>query len=108
MIRKCFSPLPAWLTRQSDFDLALCNKDFDRNGIGTDAVRLNALSATGLTGEALLAEVIFQGVGPDGSASILELRANTFADISGNSLDLAINDGKAFLYSQRLYLPAQR
>lgn len=90
------------------FDLSLCNKDFDRDGIGADAVRLNALSVTGLTGEALLAEVIFHGVGPDGSASILELRANTFADIIGNSLDLAIDDGKAFLYSQRLYLPAQR
>ncbi len=90
------------------FDLALCNKDFDNDGIGTDAIRLNALSSTGLTGGALLAEITFQAISPDGSASILELIADTFANTGGNPLDLSIYDGKAFVYSQRLYLPAQR
>lgn len=90
------------------FDLALCNKDFDSDGIGTDVVRLNALSSTGLVGEATLAEITFKAIGPDGSYSPLELLAPTFANTSGNALDLSIHDGKALIYSQRLYLPAQR
>ena len=88
-------------------DLALCNKDFDNDGIGTDAVRLNALSATGVSGEMHLAEITFKAIGADGSSSILELIANTFVTTSGSPLHPAINDGEAKIYSQRLYLPAQ-
>jgi len=90
------------------FDLALCNKDFDSDGIGTDAVRLNALSSTGVSGDAPLAEITFKAIGPDGSSSMLELLTSTFANTSGDPFDLSINDGKAYVYSQRLFLPAQR
>ena len=46
-----------------EFDLALCNKDFDSDGVGTDAIRLNALSTTGISGKALLAEITFEAIG---------------------------------------------
>ena len=93
---------------ENDFDLALCNKDFDSDGIGTDAVRLNALSTAGFSGATRLAEITFKAIGPDGSASNLELFASTFANTSGHPLDLSIQDGEALIYSQRLFLPAQR
>ena len=34
----------------------------------------------------------------------LELIADNFANTSGNPLDLSIDDGETFVYSQRLYL----
>ena len=91
-----------------NFDLALCNKDFDSDGIGTDVIRLNALSSTGVNGELLLADITFEAIGPDGSSSMLELIADTFANTSGNALDLSIDEGLAVIDAQRLYLPAQR
>ena len=92
----------------NDFDFGLCNKDFDNDGIGTDAVRLNALSTAGFSDATRLAEITFKAIGPNGSASNLELIADTFANTGGISLDLSIQDGEALIYSQRLFLPAQR
>lgn len=101
-------PLDCVADPRHSFDMAQCSKDFDNDGIGTDAVRFNALSSTGLDGATRLAEITFQAIGPDGSASLLELLASTFADAGGNPLAPAIHDGKALIYSQRLFLPNQR
>ena len=101
-------PVTCTADPDNDFDFGLCNTDFDNDGIGTDAVKLNAISTAGFSGVTRLAEITFQAIGPDGSASNLELVADTFANTSGIPLDLSIQDGKALIYSQRLFLPAQR
>ena len=105
---KVIQPLACVPDPEDSFDAAFCNEDFDDDGIGSDAVRLSVVSISGLGGDSRLADITFKAIGSDGSSSHLQLLGDTFADTNGQSLDLTIQDGEALIYSQRLFLPAQR
>jgi hypothetical protein len=71
------------------FDLALCNTD-----AGPGLVSFTAISAVGVTGDPLLAEITFQAIGDPGDNSPLTLTPTTFADPSGQPISVNVVNGQ--------------
>jgi hypothetical protein len=68
------------------FDAGICAADFDADGVGTDAVRLNAISTTGFSGGAELVQITFQAVGSARSVTSIESAVSVFANVTGEAL----------------------
>jgi len=73
----------------NDFDTALCNVEFQ-----TDAVRLTAISTSGVSGDVRLADITFFCLGDVGECSTLDVQVVTFADPSGNPIPFGDEDGE--------------
>ncbi|MGD9148519.1 MAG: cohesin domain-containing protein [Anaerolineae bacterium] len=84
-----------------EFDFALCNID-----LAPDQVGLTAISAFGVSGYVVLAEVTFLAVGETGESSSLTLTANTFAHPGGQPLAVTVHDGQLDIAAtSTIYLP---
>ena len=71
----------------SQFDSLLCNTE----SAGT--ARVAALSSTGITGDAVVAELVFQSAGAIGQVSPLTLTVETFVDIDATPIGVSRQDG---------------
>jgi hypothetical protein len=71
------------------YDFALCNWDN-----GTGVLTFSSISALGVPGDSLLADITFDGVGSTGDCSILDVVIDTFADPGGNPLPAVDEDGE--------------
>lgn len=76
------------------FDSALCNPDFDNDGIAPDIVRFNVASISGVSGDVSLADITFQDVGClPGSTINLDAAISVFADPAGSPIPVTDIDG---------------
>ncbi len=76
------------------FGSGFCNLTFEKNGIAPDAVRFNATSASGVSGNPILANITFQALGTSGATSILGVVIPVFADPAGNPIPVSNQDGQ--------------
>jgi hypothetical protein len=75
------------------FDSALCNPDFDRDGVNPDRARFAGISAGGVSGDLLLANLRFHCVGA--GISSLNVVVVTLTDPNGVPITLfSIQDGE--------------
>lgn len=79
------------------FDSGICNPDFDNDGIDPDAVRFNATSVLGVSGDLLVANITFEGQGQSGDTSGLNVVISVFADPGGNPVPVSGQDGQICL-----------
>lgn len=71
------------------FDFAYCNESY-----AADTVRLVAISAYGVTGSPVLAEISFLASGEPGQASPLLLALENFDDPSGTAIPVLVENGQ--------------
>jgi len=76
------------------FDFSYCNVAY-----ASDTVRFVAISAQGVTGNPVLAEVSFLAVGEPGQVSPLHLTADNFDDPSGTEVPVSMEDGQVRIAS---------
>jgi hypothetical protein len=82
-------------------DYALCNIDLAAGKVG-----FTSISAAGVTGSPLLAEVTFQAIGNPGESSALTLTPTTFAYPSGQPISVDQGTGKINVeLLSKIYLP---
>jgi hypothetical protein len=79
------------------FDSGFCNPDYDDDGVDPDAVRFNATSVLGVSGDALLTDITFDAVGQPGHTSVLNVAIFTFADPDGSPVPVTGQDGQICL-----------
>ena len=76
------------------FDMAQCSPDYERDGVNPDTVRCTAISAAGVSGDSLLADITFQCIGGGGRCSNLDVSVVTFTDPDGNPISVTDEDGQ--------------
>jgi hypothetical protein len=84
-------------------DMALCNINKAPGETG-----FTTISAAGVSGEVMLAEVTFEAIGAEGDRSPLTLVADPFAGPSGQALDVTIQNGQVEVWEDgehEIYLP---
>ena len=84
-------------------DLALCNVN-----LAADRVGLTIIAAAGVSGDAVLAQITFQAVGPEGDSSALALTADPFSDPAGDAIDVITQNGQVTIIEStdhHAYLP---
>ena len=75
-----------------DFNTVTCNETFENDGTNPDVVRFSAVSAVGVSGEALsVVDLIFDVVGDVGSSTILDIEIVTAGEPTGATI-IDIND----------------
>ena len=87
----------------SAFDLAVCNAN-----MAADKVGVTAISAKGVSGNVVLAQISFQATGVEGDTSPLILAADPFADPSAHGIEVTLQNGQIDVRAgedHRLHLP---
>lgn len=75
------------------FASASCQLDFERDGTDPDSLRLQLSSPSGVSGEALLAQVVFQVAGDPGQSARLQLAPQSITAPGGAALTLEQSNG---------------
>jgi uncharacterized repeat protein (TIGR01451 family) len=71
------------------YDMVQCSLAYAPN-----TVRCTAVSATGVSGDSLLADLTFHCIGETGECTLLDVQVETLADPDGNDLPWADDDGE--------------
>jgi len=78
------------------FDLVQCNAAFS-----ADRVRFNVTALTGVSGDVLVADVVFRAIGVNGDRSDVQLNLATVADAQGIDIMPMVVEGYVMISSER-------
>jgi len=76
------------------FSMALCNIQFDIDGVNPDTIRFTAVSVDGVSGDAKLVALNFEVIGEVSENTALGMRTLAFADDAGAALPVTIQNNE--------------
>ena len=85
-------PIGCMENPEKDFSMALCNIQFDIDGVNPDTIRFTAVSVEGISGDATLVELNFEVIDTVSQNIALEMRTLSFANEVGEALPVTIQN----------------
>jgi hypothetical protein len=99
-------PTACTVDPDNQFDMRLCNIDYENDGQGTDSVRVSLVSSAGAANQEVLARITFQLIGNAGDTTNLGVSVVTLTDPVGASIATNNQDGVIDIVSTaQVFLP---